>query len=72
MNIWPWNKIDALEKKVLGLDCLVSELLREVDLTYAANRTLNDRLKRAKALIDKGHFRNPETGRLGRMGVTYK
>jgi hypothetical protein len=72
MNIWPWNKIDALEKKVLGLDCLVSELLREVDLTYAANRTLNDRLKRAKAQIAKGHFRNPETGRIGPKGKTFQ
>lgn len=29
-------------------------------------------LRRAKALIAEGHFRNPKTGRLGRKGVTYK
>ena len=72
MNIWPWNKIDALEQKVLGLDCLVSKLLQELDLTYAANRTLDARLAAHKSLMKRAHFRNPETGRIGPKGKIFE
>jgi len=71
MNIWPWNKIDALEQKVLGLDCLVSQLLQELDLSNAANRALDARLAAHKSLIKRAHFRNPETGRIGRKGQIF-
>ena len=33
---------------------------------------LYEELDAHKKLIAEGHFRNPETGRLGRKGVTYK
>jgi hypothetical protein len=71
MNIWPWNKIDALEQKVLELDCHVSELKQALDLSNAMNRTLNARLAAHKSLIKRAHFRNPETGRIGRKGQIF-
>ena len=71
MNVWPWNKIEALEKKVLGLDCLVSTLLQELDLTSAENRKLNTKLAASKSLIKRAHFRNPKTGRIGRKGQVF-
>lgn len=71
MNIWPWNKIDALEQKVLELDCHVSELKQALGLSNAINRTLNARIAANKSLIKRAHFRNPETGRIGRKGQIF-
>jgi hypothetical protein len=68
----PWGALRRARR-------LVAELL--VDIEHLDNehaggliweQELNNRLKRAEALIAEGHFRNPKTGRLGRKGVTYK
>lgn len=64
MNIWPWSQISNLKR-------YNEELNSALDLSNAMNRTLDARLAANKSLIKRAHFRNPETGRIGRKGQIF-
>jgi hypothetical protein len=64
MNIWPWSEISNLKR-------YNEELNSALDLSNAMNRTLDARLAANKSLIKRAHFRNPETGRIGRKGQIF-
>ena len=64
MNIWPWPEISNLKR-------YNEELNSALDLSNAMNRTLDARLAANKSLIKRAHFRNPETGRIGRKGQIF-
>jgi len=42
-----------------------------LEISNAANRTLDARIAANKSLIKRAHFRNPETGRIGRKGQIF-
>ena len=64
MRIWPWSEISDLKSENTKLN-------RALDLSYAENRTVHMRLAASKSLIKRAHFRNPETGRIGRKGQIF-
>lgn len=64
MKIWPWCEIANLKRYNEELNCAL-------DLSNAMNRTLDARLAANKSLIKRAHFRNPETGRIGRKGQIF-
>jgi hypothetical protein len=64
MKMWPWSEISNLKR-------YNEELNSALDLSNAANRTLDARLAANKSLIKRAHFRNPETGRIGRKGQIF-
>jgi hypothetical protein len=64
MNIWPWSEISNLKR-------YNEELNRALEISNAANRTLDARIAANKSLIKRAHFRNPETGRIGRKGQVF-
>jgi hypothetical protein len=64
MNIWPWSEISDLKSEI-------TELKQALALSNAINRTAQTRLAANKSLIKRAHFRNPETGRIGRKGQIF-
>lgn len=64
MRIWPWSEISDLKREV-------AELNQALELANIFNRQLNVRLTSHKSLIKRAHFRNPETGRIGRKGQIF-
>ena len=76
MNIiWPWaarKAVDAHKADADRLAAMNSRLeikLKEVELHQ---RILRSELERLQDLLQKAHFRNPKTGRLGRKGERFK
>ena len=64
MRIWPWSEISNLKR-------YNEELNRALEISNAHNRILEARLAANKSLIKRAHFRNPETGRIGRKGQIF-
>jgi hypothetical protein len=57
MKMWPWSEISNLKD-------YNDKLNRELKVSEA-------RLAANKSLIKRAHFRNPETGRIGRKGQIF-
>jgi hypothetical protein len=68
----PWGALCRAKARIADLEADIEHLDNEHAGGLIWEQELNNRLKRAEALIAEGHFRNPETGRLGRKGVIYK
>jgi len=68
----PWGALRRAKAYIAELEEEIAHLDNEHAGGLIWEQELNNRLKRAEALIAEGHFRNPKTGRLGRKGVTYK
>jgi hypothetical protein len=71
MGIWPWSKIDALEQKVLELECEVSEMEDALDIQASMIKNTELRLTSMRSLVRRAHFRDPKTGRIGRKGQLF-
>lgn len=68
----PWGALRRAKARIADLEEDATIWRRELDGMNILYHETRGRLERFKAVIDEGHFRNPKTGRLGRMGVTYK
>jgi hypothetical protein len=64
MRIWPWSEISDLKT-------YNDELYAALKIANAHNRIAEARLAANKSLIKRAHFRNPETGRIGRKGQIF-
>ena len=64
MRIWPWSEISDLKS-------YNAELNAALQIANAYNRVAEARLAANKSLIKRAHFRNPETGRIGRKGQIF-
>lgn len=64
MKIWPWCEIANLKS-------YNAELNAALQIANAHNRVAEARLAANKSLIKRAHFRNPETGRIGRKGQIF-
>ena len=74
MIIWPWAARKAIEAHKADAD-------RLADMNSKLERMLNEARLRHKIAethigilmqhLEKAHFRNPETGRIGKRGVRY-
>ena len=60
----PWGALRRAKIIMERQADLVGDLYEELDAA-------NERLDNLKALVAKGHFRNPKTGCIGPKGKTY-
>lgn len=84
MSIWdiinPWGALRRERRALINCiteyeGCIVrmeTHLRRDNGHLTAANDALLDEVYKLKATIAKGHFRNPETGRIGPVGKVYE
>lgn len=70
--IWPWGALRRARRNLAAAreDIRVLECRLEAYDVHLALAT--DARDKAQALIAQGHFRNPETGRLGVKGQVFK
>lgn len=78
----PWGALRAARKAIDGYEralstaaSVASETARMLDLDSRVStrkiQKLEDEIKRLEKIIAEGHYRNPETGRLGRRGEVF-
>ena len=78
----PWGALRAARKAIDGYEralataaSVASETARMLDLDSRVStrkiQKLEDEIKRLEKIIADGHYRNPETGRLGRRGEVF-
>ena len=68
----PWRALRRAQRLIAELLADVEELEEERECTYKQYKALMQQLEGAKALIAEGHFRNPETGRIGPKGKVFQ
>lgn len=69
---FPWKRVSELEK-ALAAECQKTEALqRELELQKLNKAKSVLIISNLRATIAKGHYRNPETGRLGRKGQLFE
>jgi hypothetical protein len=61
----PWLALRNLKRTLARRDREIDNLAREYFKRVATIKQLEERLSKA-------HFRNPETGRIGKKGVSYE
>lgn len=66
------NRIADLEDRNALLDKQLTSMTEACDRSQRKALQRQLALRRAEKLIAQGHFRNPETGRLGRRGETFE
>lgn len=66
------NRIADLEDRNALLDKQLTSMTEACDRSQRKALQRQLALRRAEKLIASGHFRNPETGRLGRRGETFE
>lgn len=66
------NRIADLEDRNALLDKQLTSMTEACDRSQRKALQRQLALQRAEKLIAQGHFRNPETGRLGRRGETFE
>lgn len=66
------NMIADLEDRNALLDKQLTSMTEACDRSQRKALQRQLALRRAEKLIAQGHFRNPETGRLGRRGETFE
>lgn len=78
----PWGALRAARKAINGYErALGTAASAAVEVEYACRldsrvstrkiQKLEDEIKRLEKIIADGHYRNPETGRLGRRGEVF-
>lgn len=68
----PWGALRRANKYIEALENEIKHWEQESEDGYLEYRDVRMRLDAAEALIAKGHFRNPETGRIGPKGKTFQ
>jgi hypothetical protein len=66
--IWPWGALKRARRDLAA----AREDMRTLETYKARVALLTVAHDKAKALIAQGHFRNPETGRLGTKGQLFQ
>lgn len=69
---FPWKRISELEQDLAAEREKVEALQRELDLQKVNKAKSVLIISNLRATIAKGHYRNPETGRLGRKGQLFE
>jgi len=73
--IWPWTAnrvVKAYSTEADRLHEMNSKLEHKLKQAELHSRILKTEIERLEAVLKTGHFRNPETGRLGRKGDRFK
>ena len=68
----PWGALRRANAYIAELEADVAHLRREYEGGMIWEQMLAKRAKRLEALVAEGHFRNPETGRIGPKGKTFE
>jgi hypothetical protein len=68
----PWGALRRAKAKITKLEADIECANRRFENNRVFELMLAKRAKRLEALVAEGHFRNPETGRIGPKGKTYK
>jgi hypothetical protein len=80
MSIWdiinPWGALRRERRQFVRAVADYEAAIRRMEafrrLHIAANDALLEEKLRLDSIIAKGHFRNPETGRIGPVGKVYE
>jgi hypothetical protein len=67
----PWGALWRARQLIAELLADIEELEEEQEYAFTEYKAVMEQLEAADALIAQGHFRNPETGRLGRKGEVF-
>jgi hypothetical protein len=68
----PWRALRRANAYIAELEEEIAHWEIDSEEDYLVYRDAAQRLERAEALIAQGHFRNPETGRIGPKGKTFQ
>lgn len=83
---WPWGQLIDLERATAEAEQAaekakaeakrvgraLKDVLGELAAAKRGNQWGDHEIAKLRAKIAEGHFRNPETGRLGRKGETFE
>lgn len=69
---FPWKRIAELEAELATERYKSANLQRELDLQKVNRAKSTIVISDLRATIAEGHYRNPETGRLGRKGQLFE
>lgn len=68
----PWGALRRANIRIAELDADAIVWRNELDGMNILHQWNTNKIKRLEALIAKGHFRNPKTGRIGPKGKTFQ
>lgn len=68
----PWGALRRANAKITKLEADIECANRRFENNRVFELMLGKRVKELEALVAQGHFRNPETGRIGPKGKTYQ
>lgn len=68
----PWGALRRANTRIAELEADIECANRRFENNRVFELMLGKRVKELEALVDKGHFRNPETGRIGPKGKTFQ
>jgi hypothetical protein len=68
----PWGALRRAKARIAKLEADAIIWRSERDGMNILHQWDTNKIKRLEALIAQGHFRNPETGRIGPKGKTFK
>lgn len=79
--IWPWGALRRVRANLCDIRHDLASARTRLERYHEALfegreakmhlRLAKDEIKRLRAVISEGHFRNPATGRLGKKGQIY-
>lgn len=68
----PWGALRRANIRIAELEADATIWRSELDGMNILHQWNTNKIKWLEALIAQGHFRNPETGRIGPKGKTFK